>query len=156
MNTERYLYNGPPESRQAFEVLPEGDYDFEVLQADPPYQKNAKWVMRVRLVIRPSGHTVFASPWTGEAANGFRDQIAEFLHCVNRVPKVGLEPDWDNLVKASGTCHLAVEIASQGKLAGKEVNKVAYWHVPKTLEAEPPTLRPIKRPQDDEDDSLPF
>ncbi len=87
---------------------------------------------------------MFANPWCGTDKNGEkRDGIAEFLLAVNRVPKIGEEPDWKRLVGAKGKCRLKVEIASQGSLAGKEVNKVAWFHRPKqvgpTAEQPPPS-----------------
>src|SRR4029077_3808175 len=62
-----------------------------------------------------------------------RDGIAEFLLAINRAPKIGEEPDWKRLVSAKGKCRLKVEIAAQGSLAGKEVNKVAFFHRPKQV-----------------------
>lgn len=129
--SEKYQFNEPP-PRPESGPLPEGDYSFVVAESDEP-TKNAKgnWVMRLRLSIQPSGQTVFANPWAGVDKNGEkRDQIAEFLICVNRAPKPGQEPNW-NLVGAKGKCRLTTEIAQLGALAGKEVNKVHYFYTPK-------------------------
>src|SRR4029077_5668539 len=71
-----------------------------------------------------------------------RDGIAEFLLAINRVPKIGEEPDWQRLVGAKGKCRLKVEIAAQGSLAGKEVNKVAFFHRPKQVGA---SVEPLKQ-----------
>jgi hypothetical protein len=126
-----YRFNEPP-PRPEFGPLPEGDYSFVVAESDEP-TKNAKGnlVMRLRLSIQPSGTPVFANPWAGVDKNGQkRDQIAEFLICVNRAPKPGQEPNW-NLVGAKGKCRLTTEVAQLGALAGKEVNKVHYFYTPK-------------------------
>jgi hypothetical protein len=102
--------------------------------ADPPYEKNNKLVMSVKLTILPDQVPVFANPWCGEDRNGDQhDQIAEFLLCINRVPKIGTEPNWAKLVGARGRCRLTTEVAQQGNLAGKEVNKVHYWIRPKEV-----------------------
>jgi hypothetical protein len=128
-----YIYRGEPEQR-VFGPLPEGDYLFSVASCDEPYQKNDKWILSVKLFIQPQGVPVFANPWTGTTSGGeARDGIAEFLLAVNRAPKVGEEPDWQRLVGAKGKCRLKVEIANQGSLAGKEVNKVAWFMRPKQV-----------------------
>jgi hypothetical protein len=128
-----YIYRGEPEQR-VFGPLPEGDYLFSVASCDEPYQKNDKWILSVKLSIQPQGVPVFAYPWAGTTSGGeARDGIAEFLLAVNRAPKVGEQPDWQRLVGAKGKCRLKVEIAAQGSLAGKEVNKVGWFHRPKQV-----------------------
>jgi hypothetical protein len=129
-----YIYRGEPEQR-VFGALPEGDYNYVVSECSEPYQKdNGNWVLAVRLAIQPSGTTVFSNPWTGTDKNGQeRDGIAEFLVSCNRAPKLGTEPDWAKIVGARGRCRLKVEIAQMGQLAGKEVNKVGWFHAPKQV-----------------------
>jgi hypothetical protein len=130
-----YIYRGEPEQR-VFGALPEGDYQFVVAEIDEPYTnpKSGNDVLPVKLSIQPQGVPVFANPWCGTDKNGeARDGIAEFLLAVNRAPKIGEEPDWKRLVGAKGKCRLKVEIAAQGSLAGKEVNKVAWFHRPKQV-----------------------
>lgn len=127
---QSYIYRGTPESR-AFGPLAPGDYSFVVSMADAPYFKNDKWILAVKLTIQPQGIPVFANPWSGIDKNGEdRDGIAEFLLAVNRAPAPGDEPEWGRLIGAKGKCRLKVEIAQQGNLAGKEVNKVAFFHRP--------------------------
>jgi hypothetical protein len=123
-----YKYQGPPEQR-VFGPLPEGEYPFIVAMADPPYEKdNGNLVMSVKLTILPDNVPVFCNPWQGTDRNGeAHDQIAEFLLAINRVPAIGTEPKWAQLVGARGRCRLTTEEAQQGKLAGKLVNKVHYW-----------------------------
>jgi len=130
-----YKYGGEPPTR-TFGALPEGDYSFVVATADEPYTnpKSGNLVLPVRLNILPEMVPVFANPWCGETSNGeHRDGIAEFLLAVNRAPKVGEEPDWAKLVGARGKCHIKVEIAQAGTLAGKEVNKVGWFIRPKQV-----------------------
>jgi hypothetical protein len=123
-----------PAPRPVFGALPEGDYGFTVTSCDEPYEKNEHWILPVKLAIQPDGTPVFANPWSGLTKDGEeRDGIAEFLICVNRAPKVGQEPDWDEVVGARGRCRLKIEIARMGALAGKEVNKVAFFHAPKQV-----------------------
>jgi len=139
-----YRYRGEPEQR-VFGALPEGDYQFVVAEIDEPYTnpKSGNDVLPVKLSIQPQGVPVFANPWAGTDKNGEdRDGIAEFLLAINRAPKIGEEPDWQRLVGAKGKCRLKVEIAAQGSLAGKEVNKVAWFHRPKQVgpsTEQPPT-----------------
>jgi hypothetical protein len=123
-----------PAPRPVFGALAEGDYGFTVTSYDQPYVKNEHWILPVKLAIQPDGTPVFANPWSGLTKDGEeRDGIAEFLICINRAPKVGEEPDWDEVVGARGRCRLKIEIAQRGALAGKEVNKVAFFHAPKQV-----------------------
>jgi hypothetical protein len=138
-----YIYRGEPEQR-VFGALPEGDYAYVVADCGEPYQKdNGNWVLAVKLAIQPSGASVFANPWAGTDKNGEeRDGIGEFLLSCNRAPKPGDEPDWKRCAGAKGKCRLKVEIAAQGALAGKEVNKVAFFHRPKQVG---PTGEPLQQ-----------
>ena len=130
---DTYKYKAPPSaSTRNFKPLPESDYDFEIVRCTEPY-KNTKdnWVLPVRLSILPERITVFANPWSGVDKNGEpRDTIAEFLICVGRAPGADQEPDWDSIIGAHGRCHLKVQTAKQGKLAGQEVNVVAWFIEP--------------------------
>jgi len=129
-----YRYHGAPEQR-VFGPLPPGDYAFSVASCDEPYQaKSGNLVLPLKINILPQGIPVFANPWCGTDKNGEeRDSIAEFLLCINRAPAIGQEPQWAKLVGAKGKVRLKVEIAEQGTLAGKEVNKVAFFHRPKEI-----------------------
>lgn len=133
MNT--YIYKGEPQER-IFGALPAGDYNFIVAAVDEPYvnPKSNNWVLPVRINILPQSVPVYANCWSGTDKNGEeRDGIAEFLLAVNRAPKVGEEPQWTNVVGARGRCRLKVELAQMGVLAGKEVNKVAFFFRPKEV-----------------------
>jgi len=131
-----YRYGGEPPTR-VFGALPEGDYSFVVATADEPYTnpKSGNLVLPLRLNILPDMVPVFANPWcsTDPEEKKKRDDIAAFLSAVNRLPKVGEEPDWAKLVGARGKCRIKVEIAQQGALAGKERNVVAFFHRPKQV-----------------------
>ena len=131
MSTYRFK---EPAARQMAGPLPEGDYNFRVTNADEPYESKAgNQVLPLELEIEE--HKIFANPWAGYTKAGEeRDGIAEFLLAVNRAPKAGQEPDWKRLVGAKGRCRLKVEIASQGTLEGKPVNKVAYFHAPRQVD----------------------
>jgi len=144
-----YKYKGAPEAR-VFGALPEGDYQFVVSECGEPYEKDSgNIVLGVKLTILPQGIPVFANPWCGTDKNGEdRDGIAEFLLAINRAPKVGDEPDWNRIVGAKGKCRIKVEIAKIGTLAGKEVNKVAWFMRPKqvgpTAEQPPSSYSPAE------------
>jgi hypothetical protein len=127
-----YVFAGGSE-RRPLEILPEGDYGFTISDFDPPYQKSdGKWVLKVRLEIL--GQTIFDAVWSGETSTGEqRDQIGELLLCVNRAPALGEEPDWRRIAGAKGKCHLKVEIAQQGALAGKQRNVVSFYYRPKEI-----------------------
>ena len=106
---------------------------------------------------------VFANPWTGETAQGeHRDGIAEFILAINRAPSIGEEPDWSRMMGAHGRVRLKVEVATQGVLAGKEINNVAFFHRPKQLYSptqssriELPKVGPTPPPENEPDD-IPF
>jgi hypothetical protein len=139
-----YKFKEPP-LRPTFGPLPDGDYGFTVSSCDEPYYKNDHWILAVKLAIQPDGTPVFANPWSGQTSTGEeRDDIAAFLVCVNRAPKVGEEPDWAKVVGARGRCRLKQEEAKMGTLAGKMVNRVAWFHAPKqvgpTAEQRPQTF----------------
>ena len=132
--TEGYRFMGGDERRVSVGPLPEGDYQFEVADYQEPYQKaNGNWVLEVRLTIQ--GQVIFDQPWSGETSQGEpRDGIGEFLFCVNRAPRnKGDGPDWRKLIGARGKCRLKTEVAQMGSMAGKEVNRVAYYYRPKEV-----------------------
>lgn len=132
--TRTYKYLGAPEQRVIGPLAP-GDYAFQVAEIGEVYESGAgNLVLPVKITILPQSVPVFANCWTGTDRNGDeRDGIAEFLLCVNRAPKVGEEPSWKSIPGAKGRCRLKVETAQQGALAGKEVNKVAFFHRPKEV-----------------------
>ena len=129
-----YRFHKPPERQAAFGPLEEGDYNFIVSECGEPYEKNDKFILPVKIAIQPDGVPVFANPWAGTDKNGNdRDGIAEFLISCNRAPKVGEEPDWDEVAGARGRCHLKQEEAQMGALKGKMVNKVGWFIAPKQV-----------------------
>jgi hypothetical protein len=165
-----YRFNEPPSRDNVFGPLPGGDYSFVVTDCQEPYQSQAgNWVLPIKLAIEPQGIPVFANPWSGVTKDGEeRDGIAEFLLSCNRAPEAGEEPDWPKVIGARGTCRLKIKIAQKGNLAGKEVNKVAFFHRPQQVGPERPIRsRPdmgqykksqptvTKKPDDDPDD-IPF
>jgi hypothetical protein len=138
-----YRFSGGEQRRPVSGPLPEGDYSFEVAEYQEPYQKaNGNWVLKVRLTIE--GQTVFDQPWSGTDKNDEkRDGVGSFLLAINRAPtNKGDEPDWRKVEGARGRCRLKVEIAQMGALAGKEVNRVAYYYVPKQVG---PSIEPTKQ-----------
>jgi len=129
-----YRFSGGEQRRPVSGPLAEGDYGFEVAEYQEPYQKaNGNWVLKVRLTIQ--GQTIFDQPWSGETTQGEpRDGIGEFLLACGRAPKnKGDEPDWGKVEGAHGKCRLKVETAQMGALAGKPVNRVAYYYRPKEV-----------------------
>jgi len=168
-----YTFQGGDERRMPSGPLPEGDYAFEVADYTEPYQKaNGNWVLKVRLTIQ--GQTVFDQPWSGETSQGEpRDGIGEFLLAINRAPKErGDGPNWRAVSGAHGKCRLKVEVAQMGSMAGKEVNRVAYYYRPKEVgptaapkqgasdaqwaEAQRRSKQAAGAPSDTEPDDLPF
>jgi hypothetical protein len=127
----KYVYSGEPEERPVG-PLPDGDYDFVLLRCGEPYESKAgNIVVSAELEIKPSGRTVFYNPWVGTDKNGEkRDGIADFLHAIGLVPKIGEEPRWDQLAGARGRLRLTTEIAGAGKYQGQQVNKVHYLYRP--------------------------
>ena len=125
-----------PTARPAFGALPEGDYNYTVSECGEPHvsTKSGLMVLAVKLSIQPEGIPVFANPWSGTDKNGtYRDGIAEFLISCDRAPRENEEPEWSEVIGARGKCRLKIEIAQMGALAGKEVNKVAWFIAPKQL-----------------------
>jgi hypothetical protein len=134
----KYIYQGEPEERPAG-PLPSGDYDFVVTQCGEPYEsKNGNLVLPTVLEIQgsPRKITVFYNPWAGVDRNGEkRDGIADFLHSISRVPKIGQEPRWPSLSGARGRLRLTIETAGAGKYQGQSLNKVHYVYRPKAAGA---------------------
>jgi hypothetical protein len=129
----KYVYSGEPEER-SIGPLADGDYDFVVTQCGEPYESKAgNLVLSVELEIQGSRKvTVFYNPWVGVDKNGEkRDGVADFLHAINRVPKIGEEPRWDKLAGARGRLRLTTEIAGAGKYQGQSINKVHYLYRPR-------------------------
>ena len=121
MNTYKYNEPSPPPQ---FGPIPEGDYNFTVIEAGEPYHSAAgNFVLAVKLQVGPEKAHVYDNPWAGD--NG--DKIAQFLKACGRAPAIGQEPAWNKLIGAKGRCHIKIETAQQGKLAGKPVNKVSWY-----------------------------
>lgn len=167
--TEQYIYKGPPDER-VFGAIPEGDYGYIIAECDPPYWKNDKWILSVKLIIEPSKIYVWANPWSGKTSSGEeRDGIGELLCSCNKAPKPGTSPNWKAVIGARGRCRLKVEIAQMGALAGKEVNRVHYFYRPKELSEQAPQIyseaevkkasksaQAAAQPGDTEPDDIPF
>ena len=125
-----YKYQTPPP--RAFAVLPAGDYQATITEADPPYEKGDKLVMKTVLAIAPSGTTVFYYCWAGHDKTGeYRDSIAEILVAANRAPAPGEEPNWAKLVGAKVKVRLKVEPDQNGT----ERNVVHFVYAPKQGDA---------------------
>lgn len=118
--TTNYRYSEP--SKPVFEPLPEADYDYTVLESEPPKLKEStgNFVMAVKLSVGPQNRHVYDHPWSGQSG----DKIAGFLKSCNRAPEIGKEPNWTRIVGAKGKCHLKVQPA-QGQFDAKNV--VSYY-----------------------------
>jgi hypothetical protein len=131
----KYIYQGEPEERVSG-PLAEGDYDFVVLNAGEPYESKAgNPVLKVELEIQGSRKIkVFynAVIWT-DSDGKKRDGIADFLHAIARVPKIGEEPRWSSLEGARGRLRLTTEVAGAGKYQGQTLNKVHYLYRPRVV-----------------------
>lgn len=158
-----YGFGGGDDRPQIKGPLAAGDYSFTVDDFEKPKRsEKGNWVLPLKLIILPTGHTVWDNPWSGIDKNGNnRDGIGEFLLAINRAPKgIGDQVDWASIRNAQGRVRLKVVTAEMGNLAGQEVNKVAFYHRPKSLDnqqAPPPTQHPSSKPaQDDEPGDITF
>jgi hypothetical protein len=128
-----YRFQAPPP--RAFSVLPPGDYMVIITEAEEPYEKGGKQIMRTQLAIQPSGSVVFYYPWAGHTKDGeYRDSIAELLLAANREPKAGEEPQWAKLVGAKIKVRLKVEQDQNGA----DRNAVHYVVAPKKADTGKP------------------
>ena len=126
-----YRFKEPP-PREAFELLPPGDYIYVVTECDPDGPHKSKsgsgLTLDIKVAIQPSGRILKAWPWTGTDSNGSdRDGIAEFLLSCNRASKVDEEPAWSKVVGAKGKCRLKIDKDQNGI----ERNYVHYFYRPK-------------------------
>ena len=120
---------------RSFSLLPAGDYQAVIAEAEEPYEKNGKQILKTQLAIQPGGQTVFYYAWSGNTAGGeYRDNIGELLLAVNRAPAVGTEPNWAKLKGAKLKLRLKVEPDQNGE----ERNVVHYVHIPKLADAGKP------------------
>jgi hypothetical protein len=121
-----YRYNEP--AARTFSVLPAGDYIAVISQAEEPYEKGGKLILKTVLTIQPSGTTVFYYPWHGATKEGeIRDSIGELLFAANRAPASGEEPNWAKLVGAKIKVRLKVEPDQMGI----DRNAIHFVHTPK-------------------------
>jgi hypothetical protein len=121
-----YRYQTP--TPRTFNVLPAGDYMAVITEAEEPYEKNSKQILKTTLTIQPSGHTVFYYAWSGQTAAGeYRDNIGELLLAANRAPAVGEEPKWAKLKGAKVKVRLKVEPDQNGE----ERNVIHWVYAPK-------------------------
>lgn len=118
--TTNYRYQEP--SKPILELLSPGEYEFTVLESEPPKLKETtgNFVMAVKLSVGPQHKHVYDYPWSGESG----DKIAGFLKSCNRAPEPGKEPNWSRIVGAKGRCRIKVEPA-KGDFG--ESNKVSYY-----------------------------
>jgi len=131
-----YTFGGGSERQQVpSEILPEGDYNFRVLECGEPYlNQNDNWVVKVKLSILPSDQWVWDQPWSGETGAGQkRDGIGDFLLAIGRAPAIGKEINWDNIVGARGRCRLRQGEIGQGSRKGQKRNEVHYYYRPKQV-----------------------
>jgi hypothetical protein len=129
-----YIYRGDRgRSAGPAEVVPSGDYDFILTDCSSPHEGKSNpdnTVIDIEIEIKPSGVKVLAHPWCGVTRDGEeRDHIGDFLHAINRVPKIGERPRWNQLVGARGRCRLKIE----PDLNGIDRNVVHFFHRPKEV-----------------------
>jgi hypothetical protein len=97
-------------------------------------------VLPVTLAVGPDRATVFDNPSVGLTKKGDPyDNIAKFLKAVGRNPKSGERANLSAsyVVGAKGWAHIKQEKAELGKLAGKMVNKVAWYIWDENIVVEP-------------------
>jgi hypothetical protein len=144
-----YKFGGGSERDQApSDILPEGDYNFRVLECGEPYlNPNNNWVVIVKLAIAPNDQWVWDQPWSGQTGAGDkRDGIGDFLLAIGRPTAIGKEIDWDNIVGARGKCRLRQGEIGAGSRKGQKRNEVHYYYRPKQVgpgaEQRPQTYSP--------------
>ena len=121
-----YRYQTP--TPRTFNVLPAGDYQAVITEADEPYEKDGKQILKTVFAIQPGGQTVFYYAWTGKTKAGeYRDNIGELLLAANRTPAVGQEPNWAKLKGAKVKVRLKVEPDQNGE----ERNVIHWVYTPK-------------------------
>ena len=124
---------------RSFSLLPVGDYQAVITEAEEPYEKNSKLILKTQLAIQPGGQVVFYYAWSGNTASGeYRDNIGELLLAANRAPAIGTEPNWAKLKGAKLKLRLKVELDQNGE----ERNVVHYVHIPKLANAGKPAAAP--------------
>ena len=124
MSTYRYSEPTP----RTFNVLSAGDYQAVIAEAEEPYEKDGKQILKIVFSIQPSGQTVFYYAWTGKTKAGeYRDNIGELLLAANRAPAVGQEPSWAKLKGAKVKVRLKVEPDQNGE----ERNVIHWVYTPK-------------------------
>jgi hypothetical protein len=125
-----YKYQTP--TPRTFSVLPAGDYTAVITEAEEPYEKNGKQIMKTQLAIQPNGQLVFYYPWAGQTKDGeYRDSIGELLLAANREPKAGEEPQWSKLAGAK----IKVKLKVEQDQSGVDRNAVHYVIAPKKADA---------------------
>jgi hypothetical protein len=153
--SEDYTYQ-PSERPDFAGVLTEGEYDFVVTEANEMYRSDkGNLVLPVKLAVGKQRVTVFDSPSAGKDKNGEAyDRIANFLESIGKAPEPGQKANLGrkHLEGSKGRARIKVEVASMGKLAGKDVNKVHYYLSPASLTAGATTAGS----QDNEPDDIPF
>jgi hypothetical protein len=153
--SEDYTYQ-PSERPDFAGVLTEGDYDFVVTEANEMYRSDkGNLVLPVKLAVGKQRVTVFDSPSAGKNKNGEAyDRIANFLEAIGKAPQAGQKANLGrkHLEGSKGRARIKVEVATMGKLAGKDVNKVHYYISPVSASASPA----VAAGQDNEPDDIPF
>jgi hypothetical protein len=111
--------------------LPEGKYKFTVIDVSDDYTSTVgNIVLPVKIEVGPEKVWIYDNRVKGKTKKGKEfDNIAPFLMAIGRYPKEG---EFANisaayLVGATGEVMIKTEKAEAGKLAGKLVNKVAYY-----------------------------
>ena len=154
MNEYKFMGGSP---RKVSAPLPEGDYDFSVLDCGEPYlTANGNWALKVALLVE--GQRVLYTPWSRSETNNpdNRDGIGDFLLAINCAPVAGQKFDWQKVIGARGRLRLRLR-------QGTDWPEVHYFHVPHQLDQpQQPSAAaslPTKRPIDDldqEPDDIPF
>jgi hypothetical protein len=154
--TTEYVFH-EPESPNSALLEDGGQYSFTVAELTRELYTSAKGnaVLGLRLAVGPEKVSVFDNPSAGESGTGKPyDNIASFLRSIGRNPKDGQRANLSaaNLVGARGECVIKIEVAEQGALKGKKVNRVHYY----VWNTTGPTKAIVPKPEDQEPDNIPF
>lgn len=124
-------YQEPPERKQ-FELLPEGDYRFKVMDCKGiEVEENGNEKISLVLWVKDRDQYVFL--YEGNGRNGPFDMISPFLKAIGERPTAAQVADsryWSGLKGKTGQVRIKIKIQKGGKYDGKQVNDVAWWIYP--------------------------
>jgi hypothetical protein len=128
MSFLKHGYVEPPEN--TFELLPEGDYKFTVLETST-IEEQDNGHEKLSLVLSVNDQKVWCFLYEGISSKGKHfDMISPFLKTIGQAPtatQAASPKYWASLVGKKGMCHIVQETQVGGKYAGRLQNKVSHF-----------------------------